>query len=89
MTAAILAVRPAARPGSVKPNTATTDLVRSLALDRLPVSRRPLICHWRLDAHGRLVCTWELDIGLVSHRCSKQTAKFIANGGHRCRRPNS
>ena len=68
MTAAILAARPAALPGIVSPRSATTSLVRLFALDRLPVGRRPLICHWHLDAHGRLACTWEPDIGLVSHR---------------------
>ena len=68
MTAAILAVRPAAFPGIVSPRSATTSLVRLCALDRLPVGRRPLICRWHLDAHGRLVCTWEPDIGTVWHR---------------------
>jgi hypothetical protein len=65
MTAAILDVRPAA-PSGVVP--ATTDLVRLFALDRLPVRRPRLACHWRRDADGRLACTWEPDIALVPQR---------------------
>jgi hypothetical protein len=60
-----LAARPAALAGIVSPRSATTSLVRLFRLDRLPVGRRPLICHWHLDADGRLACTWEPDIGLV------------------------
>jgi hypothetical protein len=65
MTAAILDVRPAAPSGTVP---ATTDLVRLFALDRLPVRRPRLACHWRRDADGRLACTWEPDIALVPQR---------------------
>jgi hypothetical protein len=68
MTAAILDVRPAARLGAVPAQGATTDLVRLFALDRLPGRRRRLACHWRRDADGRLVCTWEPDITLVPQR---------------------
>jgi hypothetical protein len=67
MTAAILDVRPAALPGTVPPNGATTDVVRLFALDRLPAGRR-LVCHWHRDADGRLSCTWEPDIALVPLR---------------------
>jgi hypothetical protein len=68
MTAAILDVRPAAPPGTVPAQVAATDLVRLFALDRLPVRRRRLACHWRRDADGRLACTWERDIALVPQR---------------------
>ena len=61
MTAAILDARPAALLGIVPPKGATTSLVHLFALDRLPVGRRPLVCHWRLDSDGRLVCTWVPD----------------------------
>jgi hypothetical protein len=64
MTAAILAVRPAAVPGIVSPKGAT-DFVRLFALDR---SRgRRLVCHWHRDADGRLACIWEPDIAAVPH----------------------
>jgi hypothetical protein len=63
MTAAILAVRPAAAPGLVSPEGAA-ELVRLVALDRPPV-RRQLVCHWRRDADGRLACVWEPDIAAV------------------------
>jgi hypothetical protein len=65
MTAAILAVRPAAPPGIVPPNGATGDFVRLFGLDRLPLRRQPLVCRWHRDADGRLSCTWEPDIGLL------------------------
>jgi hypothetical protein len=65
MTAAILDVRPAARPDTVSAQGATADLVRLFALDRLPVHGQRLACHWRRDADGRLACTWEPDIALV------------------------
>ena len=68
MTVAILDVRPAARPEIIKPNGATINLVRLSPFESVPVGRRPLICRWRLAADGRLACTWEPDIGLVSHR---------------------
>jgi hypothetical protein len=69
MSAAILDVRPAAPLGTVPAQGATTtDLVRLFALDRLPVDRRRLACHWRRDADGRLACTWEPDIALVPQR---------------------
>ena len=67
MLAAILAVRPAASPGTLPRKSATTDLVRLFALDRLPRARR-LACHWHRDADGRLACFWEPDIGPVPHR---------------------
>lgn len=60
MTAAILAVRPAAVPGIVAPKGAA-DLERLLALDCPPSGRR-LVCHWHRDADGRLACVWEPDI---------------------------
>jgi hypothetical protein len=63
MTAAILDVRPAVRPGIVPTTGATTNLVRLFALDHLPAGRRRLVCHWRRDADGRLACIWEPDIG--------------------------
>ena len=68
MTAAILDVRPAALPGTVRARGATTDLVRLFALDRLPVRRPRLACHWRRDADGRLACSWEPDIALFAQR---------------------
>lgn len=67
MNAAILDIRPAAAPSIVSSKSATTDLVRLFALDRLPVGRRRLVCHWRHDAHGRLACIWEPDIALIPH----------------------
>jgi hypothetical protein len=68
MIAAILDVRPAARPGTVRARGATTDLVRLFALDRLPVHRQPLICRWHRGADGRLTCSWEPDIALFPQR---------------------
>jgi hypothetical protein len=68
MTAAILAVRLAAPPGIVSRNGATTNLVHLFGLDRLPVGRRQLVCHWHRDADGRLACIWEPDIALIPHR---------------------
>ena len=68
MTAAILAVRPAAPPGNVLPKGATIDLVRLFALNCSPVGRRPLVCHWRCGADGRLASIWEPDIALIPHR---------------------
>ena len=65
MTAAILAVRPAAPPGIVPSKGATGNLVRLFGLDRLPLRRQPLVCRWHRDADGRLSCTWEPDIGLL------------------------
>ncbi|HEX9523320.1 MAG TPA: hypothetical protein VF949_10140 [Reyranella sp.] len=60
MTAAILNVRSAAAPGTVSLKD-TKDLVRLFALDRLPVDRPRLVCHWHRDADGRLACTWGPD----------------------------
>ncbi len=60
MTAAILNVHSAAAPGIVSLK-ATKDLVRLFALDRLPVGRPRLACHWHRDADGRLACTWRPD----------------------------
>jgi hypothetical protein len=68
MTAAILAIRPAAPPGDAAPNGATTDTVRLFGLDRLPIGRHPLVCHWLRDADGRLSCIWEPDIVPVPQR---------------------
>ena len=68
MTAAILDVRPAARPGTVRARGATTDLVRLFALDRLPVHRQRIICRWHRGADGRLACRWEPDIALFPQR---------------------
>ncbi len=62
MTAAILAVRPAAVPGIVSPKGAA-DRVRLFALDR-PGGRR-LVCRWHRDADGRLACVWEPEIAAV------------------------
>ena len=67
MTTAILDVRPAVRPFA-RPNGIASDFVRRFALDRLPKSRRPLICHWHRDVDGRLACVWEPDIPPVPHR---------------------
>jgi hypothetical protein len=62
MNAAILDARPAVMPGIVTPaNSVTRDLVRVFALDRLPVARHGLACHWRRDADGRIACAWEPD----------------------------
>jgi len=71
MAAAILAVRPAAPPGIVSRNGATTNLVRLFGLDRPPVGRPQLVCHWRRDADGRLACIWGPDIALIPHRRSE------------------
>ena len=40
----------------------------AFALDDLPAVRRQLVCHWRRDADGRLVCSWEPDIAPIPHR---------------------
>ena len=64
MNAAILDRRPAA-PGKALSGSATSDLVRLLALDRLPAKGR-LVCHWHREAGGHLACHWELDIGPAS-----------------------
>jgi hypothetical protein len=61
MTAANLAVRPVAPPGSLRPKTASANVVRLLARDRPPIRRQPLICHWRVGDDGRLACHWEPD----------------------------
>jgi len=68
MTAAILAVRPAAPPGIVSPKSDTGNLVHLFGLDRLPLRRQPLVCRWHCDADGRLFCIWEPDIGLLPRR---------------------
>lgn len=61
MTTAILATRPAAQPGIASRQGALSDFVRLFALDCPPVNRR-LVCHWRVDADGRLAGNWEPDI---------------------------
>ncbi|MBV8165209.1 MAG: hypothetical protein JO021_00360 [Alphaproteobacteria bacterium] len=63
MTTAILEARLAAVPGAVAPAGAASDLVRLLALDRLPAARPTLVCRWHRDADGRLACSWEPDLG--------------------------
>jgi hypothetical protein len=68
MTAAILDVRLATRPGMSPPQGSTTNLVHLLALARLPAGRQRLVCHWHHDAEGRLACVWEPDIALARHR---------------------
>jgi hypothetical protein len=64
MTAAVLAVRPAALPRNLKPK-APADVVRPFSRDRSPV-RRPLVCHWHLDAEGHLVCAWTPETEVVA-----------------------
>ena len=61
MTAANLAVRPVAPPGSLRLKTASANVVGLFARDRLPVRRQPLVCHWRVGDDGRLACHWEPD----------------------------
>jgi hypothetical protein len=60
MTSAILNIRSAAAPGTVS-REGTKDLVRLLALDRLPIDRLRLVCRWHCHADGGLTCTWEPD----------------------------
>jgi hypothetical protein len=63
----LLDVRPAAEPGIIPTNAGAIDFVRLFALDRPPVGRRRLVCHWqRVD--GRLACIWEPDIVPVPQR---------------------
>jgi hypothetical protein len=58
---AIVDIRPAVEPGIVSANAAAIDLVRLFALDRVPLGRQRLVCHWhRVD--GRLACIWEPDL---------------------------
>jgi hypothetical protein len=64
MTTAILDFRPAA-PGLAASERSGIDLVRLLALDRLP-AKRPLLCHWHRDGDGRLSCAWEPDLAPVA-----------------------
>jgi hypothetical protein len=64
----LLDARPVAEPGIVTTNADATDLVRLFALDRAPISRRRLFCHWRRQSDGRLACLWEPDIVLVPQR---------------------
>jgi hypothetical protein len=59
MKTAILAIRPAATPGTQ--DNAATNLVRLFALDRAAAARPRLVCHWYQAADGRLVCAWEPD----------------------------
>jgi hypothetical protein len=60
MTSAILNVGSAGAPGTVALK-GTKDLVRLLALDRLPVARPRLVCRWHRHVDGGLACTWEPD----------------------------
>jgi hypothetical protein len=73
MTAAILNVRSAAAPGTV-PLKGTKDLVRLLALDRLPAGRPRLVCRWHRCADGSLACAWGPD---------NEQLGVLATPGHR------
>jgi hypothetical protein len=57
MSAANRDVRPAIASGIVAPNA--TNLVLLFALDRIPVSKQGLVCHWHRSSNGRLSCRWE------------------------------
>jgi hypothetical protein len=79
MTAAILAIRPTAPLGIALPKGGTTDLVRLLALERLPASRQRLVCHWHRDADGRLACRWEPDIAPFRTANPNETQDSVEN----------
>jgi hypothetical protein len=64
----ILDTRPAVGPGTATTYTAPDNLVHVFALDRVPISRRRLLCHWRRQADGCLACSWEPDIVLTPQR---------------------
>jgi hypothetical protein len=68
MNTAILDPRPAMARSTVSLNGAATNLVRLLALDRLPAGRRQLVGRWHRDKDGRLVCSWEPDMRFAPHR---------------------
>jgi hypothetical protein len=57
----ILVIDPAAEPRITPARVGAIDLVRLLALDRVPAVRRWLVCHWHYRADG-LACIWEPDI---------------------------
>lgn len=65
---AIRYIGPAAEPDVVPTHTATIDLVRLFALDRVPAGRRRLVCRWHREADGRLACIWEPDIVALPQR---------------------
>jgi hypothetical protein len=64
MNAAFFNVRSAAMPSAVSPKD-TRDFVRLFGLDHLRIRRLRLVCHWYLDADGRLSCVWETDVVAV------------------------
>jgi hypothetical protein len=63
----LIEVLPAAESGVIPTTRATKDFVRLFALDRVPIGRRQLVCHWhRVD--GRLASIWEPDIVPIPQR---------------------
>ena len=85
MTAAIHDIRRDAQTTTVRPNDDVTPIRVHPAVIGGPVNvKRPLICRWRHDTKGRLVCTWEPDIGprferLIAANASRQ--RLLKFGG--------
>ena len=59
MTAAILDIRRTLESGVGLYAGGTTRLVPRLTREPRELSRRQLICRWRLDREGRLVRVWQ------------------------------